>query len=48
MNDKFWNWSGWQVFKWITGIVILILVLGLIWDQNTSGEFISKMLNWGK
>lgn len=42
MNDTsqspFWNWKGWQVIKWITGIIVLVGVLLVIWKYNTQGE----------
>jgi hypothetical protein len=42
MNDTsqspFWNWPGWQVMKWITGIVILFGVLFMISEYNNKGD----------
>ncbi len=51
MNDTsqspFWNWKGWQTFKWLTGIIILISVLFLIWDYNANQtKWIDKQVNW--
>lgn len=37
-QNPFWNWKGWQTFKWITGGVVLFGVLVMIWNYNTKGE----------
>ena len=51
MNDTsqspFWNWKGWQTFKWITGITILGLVLVMIYKENTEGNgWIDKQVKY--
>ena len=51
MNDTsqspFWNWKGWQTFKWLTGVIILIGVLFLIWDYNANQtKWLDKQVNW--
>ena len=51
MNDTsqspFWNWKGWQVMKWITGILILFFVVTAIWNYNTDGDkWIEESVNY--
>ena len=46
-QSPFWNWKGWQVMKWITGITILVLVLVMIYKENTEGNgWIEKQVEW--
>jgi hypothetical protein len=36
-GNKFLDWKGWDVLKWITGLVILAVVLLLIYTDLTGG-----------
>lgn len=39
-KSEFWNWPGWQIFKWILGLIILAAVLSVIYQY-----FICDFLN---
>lgn len=38
-TDSIFQWKGWHVFKWITGIVICAGMLYLVWNYSTNKDF---------
>lgn len=36
-NTSFWDWNIWQFAKWIAGLLILLLILSVIFIENTRG-----------
>lgn len=37
--DKIFNWKFWQVMKWITGIILLVLIVWLIFLKSIGMSF---------
>lgn len=38
MDDKAWDWKGWQTIKWGTGLFLLVLILFIILAENRKGQ----------
>lgn len=43
-TDNIFNWKGWHIFKWITGIIICGLLLIWMWDVNNSNILEKKLI----
>lgn len=47
--DKLWNWRGWHVFKWITGVILCVFIVSQIWfltiNMNYANDLKKDFLN---
>ena len=44
MNARIWQWRGWQVIKWIWGIVFSFLLVGYIYNVSANPNYDDELL----
>jgi len=49
-DNWFWGWNGWQIMKWVTGVVVLAGCIWLIWcfytnERIVTNKHVEKIIN---
>lgn len=38
-TDTIFRWKGWHIFKWITGVIIISVLIYLIWNYHNGVDY---------
>ncbi len=47
-TDDIFKWRIWHIFKWITGIVIIIGICYLLWNINNGSDYDKNIKSYFK